>query len=296
MYQLIITTNLTSCLWTEPNRKPGDVVWVRSMEAARHLLENGFARWPNNAEGPREIKPMEPTERKDGGVTTTSAKVLLHRAPGWPVDRFAVIDPEAWRGEVVVCVGGGPSVVPSEIAALEGRCRVIVVNNAYQLAPFADIAYFADHRWWQDFGHRDHPAFKAFQGQKCTIENTGMLVNDASIFMLHNYGTEGLSEKQNGVNTGCNGGFQAMNIAALARPKRIALIGYDMRYVGGRSHWHKGHPPSGTVPEAHYSSMYARSFATALPALQRLGVEVINCSMGSTVKCFPFLPLSEAVA
>ena len=117
---------------------------------------------------------------------------------------------------------------------------MIVVNDAYLLAPWADILYFADWRWWRDFGHRKRAEFKAFQGQKCTIENSGAMVDDPEIFMLHNSGHEGLSEKPNCLHTGSNGGYQAVNIATLAGAKRVVLLGYDMRFHGKRSHFHAG--------------------------------------------------------
>lgn len=110
--------------------------------------------------------------------------------------------------------------------------------------------------------------------------------------MLHNYGNEGLSELLNGLNTGSNGGYQAVNLAALTGARRILLIGYDMRFPGGKSHWHGGHPPSGRVPESSYT-MYARKFSTMLEQLTRLGIEVVNCTDGSAIRCFPFSSLER---
>jgi len=30
-----------------------------------------------------------------------------------------------------------------------GKVRCIIINDAYLLAPFADILYFADSHWWK---------------------------------------------------------------------------------------------------------------------------------------------------
>lgn len=121
---------------------------------------------------------------------------------------------------------------------------------------------------------------------------------DPEVHFLHNYSTTtgdqgGLSETPNGLRTGSNSGFQCINFATLAGSKRILLLGYDMRFDGIRSHWHAGHPAK--VPESHYSVNYARYYNSMLPHLARLGVEVINCSIGSKLKAFPFLPLEEAL-
>lgn len=224
-----------------------------------------------------------------GGGRAARAKVI-RRPDGWPVDRFSVIEP-VWAGETVACIGGGPSVTPEAVASLRGRARVIAINNAYLLAPWAEMCYFADYRWWD--WHRAKPEFKAFAGAKVTIMGTGMLVSDPDVHMLHNYGTEGLSEKPNGLHTGCNGGFQAINIAVLAGAKRIVLLGYDMHYPGGRSHWHAGHPTK--VPEAHYTGNYARLFDTALPQARKLGVSIVNASPGSRLRSFPIVSLETAL-
>lgn len=143
------------------------------------------------------------------------------------------------------------------------------------------MLYFADTRWW--VWHRGRREFIEFAGAKVTIENTGALIGDPEVFMLHNYDHEGLSERPNGLHTGSNGGYQAVNIAVLAGAKRILLLGYDMRFAGGRSHWHAGHPVK--VDEGAYTK-YARNFNTMLPVLKKRGVEVINCTPGSAITAF----------
>lgn len=152
------------------------------------------------------------------------------------------------------------------------------------------MLYFADSRWWE--WHKDREEFKSFAGQKVTIENTGMLIQDEQLHMLHNFGSEGLSDTPNGINTGSNGGYQALNIAYLTGAARVLLLGYDMRYTSGKSHWHGEHPVK--VPEMHYSG-YARKFKSTLAQLQKAKVEVINCSLGSAITAFPIRPLAEVL-
>ena len=172
------------------------------------------------------------------------------------------------------------------------------MNDLYLVAPWADILYFADARWWE-WHHQGlakswpwasftaeqvRERFASFAGQKATIDGTGMMVPDPAVFMLHNHGREGLSEQPNGLHTGMNGGYQAINLAVLAGARRVLLAGYDMRFPGGRSHSHNGHPHS--HPEANYS-LYASKYSSMLPQLGRLGVEVVNCTPGSAITAFP---------
>lgn len=125
-----------------------------------------------------------------------------------------------------------------------------------------------------------------------TIHNTGMMVADPRVFMLKNLGRDGLSEEPNGINTGSNSGYQAINIAVLAGAKRILLLGYDMKFTGGRSHSHNGHPVK--MAEQAYRG-YAKNFASMLPHLKRLGIEVVNCAPGSAITCFPVKAFEQCV-
>ena len=289
--QLEVVQAFTTSAWTEPNQKPGNVVWVNS-DGAKHLIEHGLCRLPK-IDPP---KPPAPGEQRRPMRTSHSA----------PLDRFAVVE-RAWEGQTVVCIAGGPSVTQEQVAVVEraqraGLCKVAVVNDAYLIAPFADLLYFADARWWE-WHHNGiakswpwvkfteeqvRKAMESFAGQKVTIGTTGMMVRDPKVFMLNNdtsvTGKDGgLSTKPNAIRTGSNSGYQVMNVVALAGAKRIALIGYDMRFANGRSHSHNGHPLK--MPESAYRD-YARRFDTMLPQLAELGIEVVNCTPGSAITAF----------
>lgn len=293
MIQLVVMTATTSCIHLQDGLKPGDVCWVRTQAIARELIEAGICRLPPIV-GPQERPQAGPSETKN-----FLARAILRRSDSAPMDRFAVVDP-AWAGETVVCIGGGPSVTEEDLALVAGNktLRSIAINDAYLVAPFADISYFADARWWkwhEDGIEKSWPwkhfsregqkeVWQNFYGQKCSIENTGLLVADPAVFILHNYGTTGLSDRPNGLHTGSNSGYQSINLAYLAGAKRIILLGYDMRFDSkGKSHSHNGHPVR--VYEDAYVN-YAHKFSSMLPQLNARGIEVINCSLESTINVF----------
>lgn len=143
------------------------------------------------------------------------------------------------------------------------------------------MLYAADLRWWE--WHASDPDLRRFEGQRCTIMNTGGSNRDAEVFLLHNYGIEALSDKPNGLCTGSTSGYQAVNLAYLAGAKRIALIGYEMHFPGGRSHWHAGHPVKDL--SSNYER-WARNYQSMLPQLSVAGVEVINCTPDSRITAF----------
>jgi hypothetical protein len=117
-----------------------------------------------------------------------------------------------------------------------------------------------------------------------TIENGDGFPDDPAIYTLHNHGAAGLCEKTNGLMTGQNSGFQAINLAVLAGAKRIALLGYDMKATGGKAHWFGDHPIQ-TAPSV-FSAMI-NNFPSLVKPLGTLGVEVLNCTPGSALECFP---------
>ena len=199
----------------------------------------------------------------------------------------------------MVCIGGGASLTAEDVAlAVASDARIIAINDAYLIAPSADVNYFADARWWK--WHTDGIAkrwiwasftkeeqrerFASFAGIKVTIENTGAMVADPEVFMLHNAGNTGLSAEPNALCTGSNSGYQAINFAVLAGASRILLLGYDMHFAGTRSHSHNGHPLA--VPEGIYVS-FAPKYRSMLPHLEARGVSVVNCSPGSRIDAFP---------
>lgn len=99
----------------------------------------------------------------------------------------------------------------------------------------------------------------------------------------------GLSSQPDTLHTGCNGGYQTVNMAVLAGGARIVLVGYDMRYVDGRSNWHTPHPVASY--ESWYSDVYRPQFKQmgALPK----GVSILNASPDSALTCFPKVPLES---
>lgn len=212
----------------------------------------------------------------------------------------------AWEGETVVCIASGPSLTAEQVELARGRAKVIVVNDNYLIAPWADLLYFADLKWydwhlqglpkswpWASFSAEQvRASFAGFAGAKVSIGDISSKMSN-SVFVLKNYGVEGLSEDPSGLRTGMNSGYQAVNIAVLAGAKRVLLLGYDMKFSGNRSHSHNGHPVQ--MPAEAYLK-YGLRFSSMLPQLNKLGVEVINCSPDSSIGCFKREDVGKALS
>lgn len=169
----------------------------------------------------------------------------------------------------------------------------IAVNDAYLLAPWADVLYFADERWWH--WHKDKEPYRAFAGLKVCIEPSCNFINEPRVFCLKNYGQvdgRGVSEKPDGLATGSAGGYQAINFAYLAGATRILLLGFDGDTGSKQTHFFGDHP----IPTS-------KSWLQGLPYLmQKLndvlkakGVDIVNCSATSVFSCFRRGELSDEV-
>ena len=196
---------------------------------------------------------------------------------GWKV-------PREWVGETAVCIASGPSLTTADVQYVRDKARVIVVNNNYQLAPWADVLYACDGRWW-----RWHREAQKFAGLKVSLKVHGARPPD--VRQLKKGQMRDLSLDPGVLNHGNNGGYQALNLAVLFGATRILLLGYDMKRTGDKAHWHKDHP----IPTPDLFSGWRHNYATLVKPLAVSGVTVINCTRETALKCFPCQPLEQAL-
>lgn len=213
--------------------------------------------------------------------------------------------PEMWHASTIVCIGGGPSLTPAQVEACKDRLdergvrvRVIAINNAYKLAPWADILYFCDCKWWG--WHRKH--LGTWKGMIVRLQGGGHDFGDPRIKVLRNENEDGkhhggLADRRDALRPGKNSGYQAINLAVHLGARRIVLIGYDMAsaLVDGRpkTHWDGDHP-GGTAPQV-FERLMLPHFDTLVQPLAARGVEIINATPGSKLRCFPMKPLEQAI-
>jgi hypothetical protein len=193
-----------------------------------------------------------------------------------------------WPDSTVVCVASGPSLTQADVDLCRDRARVIVVNDNYRLAPWADVLYAADAAWW-----RLHQGVPGFVGLKYSIGSGA----PKGVIRLRNTGNSGLEVDPSGLRTGRNSGYQAINLAVHFGARRILLLGYDCQGgVTGTSHWFGEHPHGLNRPSTAMYQSWQTYFATLVAPLASLGVDVINCSRRTAVTCFPRQSLTEALA
>jgi hypothetical protein len=92
---------------------------------------------------------------------------------------------------------------------------------------------------------------------------------------------------------GSNSGFAGLNLAVQLGYTDIALLGFDFRWDGARSHFHEGYGQRKSVERN--LTVWANAFDEAARQLAGTGVTVTNFvgRLGSRVKAFPTAPLAD---
>jgi hypothetical protein len=203
-----------------------------------------------------------------------------------------------WDGQTVAVLASGPSMTQevAETVRLAG-VRTIAVNNQAiptngkaAMAPWADILYAADYRWW----HFNKDAVMEFKGRRVAIDTQNdrwpRELMEAVVFLRHG-GADGFDERPDYIRSGGNSGYQGVHLAIKLGARRVVLCGFDMHSKRGE-HWFGSH-----FWRKGYNSRYdlfLNRFAKGAPEL-KARADIINTTPGSALKCFPFMSLEDAL-
>lgn len=182
-------------------------------------------------------------------------------------------------------VGGGPSLSSFDWSLLNNKIT-IAINNAYQVLPQASICYFTDNDWFSthQISLLQHPGIKV-KGSLPQHHIHHPKVKEYTLTQV-----SGLASNGN-LAHGYNSAHAAPNLAYTLGFKTIYLLGIDMGYTGGVSHWHDttNHRVDN---ELVYRQMITAFEETAIELVSR-GIEVINLNPQSKLKCFKMMEYNE---
>ena len=210
------------------------------------------------------------------------------------------VEPE-WQGETAAILASGPSMTREQADHVRGKCRVIAVNNqgidtvdsttgelVPALAPWADILYAADAKWWRNY----HDRALKFAGRKVTIKDT--LPWDDVFNLKQSIEHPTFDPRPTHLANGGNSGYQAIHLAVHLGATRIVLLGFDMKNgANRRRHWFGSHP--GRLDSRGSFPAWIHAMEKLSRVLERMGVEVINCTPGSALRCFRRGKLEEVL-
>lgn len=162
----------------------------------------------------------------------------------------------------------GPSASAEQAAQAHARgLHIGVVNNAFELWPQAYFIAATDGAWW-----RKNPAAKELPGRKFTMHSVPDVERVKVIPAL---------------NTICNSGVLALEVAKMLGATRIELYGVDMR----GSHFFGPYENGLRNTQPHQRLQHLKQYAKWAKANR--DIEVINCTPGSALTCFPMARLDE---
>lgn len=163
----------------------------------------------------------------------------------------------------------GASLTPAAVARVR-HLPCIAVNNAWELAPWAQALCANDAAWW-----RVHPEARAFAGdQWCGSKVDGIQwMKPARHCSTHS-----------------NSGLRALDLAIHHYgATQVLLLGVDL----AGPHYHPAHPAPLGNPNAVRFALFRNQFDNYAKHVR--GVEVVNCSPISTLDTFPKCSLDEAL-
>jgi hypothetical protein len=198
----------------------------------------------------------------------------------------------AWKGERCFVIGGGPSLTGFDWEMLRGAERIIAVNRAIEVVPWADMMFSMDSRlyeWYHEKRDRMKPeclvAYDKFKGLKVWLDSHCYRFQP-DIYMVRWLGKWGVSMSlEKGIYSGGNSGYAAMMTAVALGCNPIVLLGFDMGHDHGKSHFHDGYPMRSCDP---VTRSWIDGFNQAAPIIKSAGIQVINANPSSNIRCFPF--------
>lgn len=130
-----------------------------------------------------------------------------------------------------------------------------------------------------------------FQGELWTVSEASR--DKYGLYWMRYGRSAGFTADPDTINGGGNSGFQAIHLAATFGAKRIVLIGYDMQRTEGKLHWHGKH--WGRLPNGNGFPSWIKQMTPLAKDLRKMGVEVINSTKSTALRCFPRLALEDAL-
>jgi hypothetical protein len=202
--------------------------------------------------------------------------------------------------KTAIVAGNGPSLTPGLIRIInqqKGKHRIFGCNNAiFYLDLDAHLA--CNYQWWDFYAEqvKEHPCDK-WTPRKESAEKYPW------VRYIEERWEDGLSTDKSYICAHHGSGPQILNIALHYGYERFLLIGWDMRYPGkisnhqynGQRHFFGEYPSSmqhwpRTGQNGELTGLI-KEMETIKP--ERYGIEIINCSPGSAMKCFPMSTLEE---
>lgn len=206
---------------------------------------------------------------------------------------YHVLPDGSWKGKRCFIIGGGPSLRGFDFSRLQGELS-IGVNRAFTGVD-CTILFFMDRECYEwmiggDLGGEVQRKFRAFKGFKVCLY-IALYDYPRDIRLLRNTGSTAFtSSMRNGIGSGTNSGYAALNLAVCLGANPIYLLGFDMSGSSdGKWHWwHGAYPQRPMTTEKKVYRKFMQDFERVAPELKSRDVRVVNLNRQSALQCFEF--------
>ncbi len=106
----------------------------------------------------------------------------------------------------------------------------------------------------------------------------------------------GVSTTPGTIRHGGNSGFQAVSLALHFGAARVVLLGYDMQFTDGRTHWHGDHRGTAKNPMGNPIAKRMKDWIGRFEQLAaEAAVPIVNATRQTALACFPRATIEEAL-
>lgn len=188
-----------------------------------------------------------------------------------------------WSGRTVVCLASGPSLTVEDCEAVRASgYPTIVTNTTFRRCLWASMLFGYDSRWWK--AHAKEVVESGFAGR---LLCASPIAPNLGVETVHNAPW---------LRSYPNSGACSIAIAIAGRASRVVLLGFDCAPMGSRLHWHEDHPPAFGMTNCASISAWPRHFRNVARDAEREGVEVVNASRATALRCFRRGSLADLMA
>ena len=180
-----------------------------------------------------------------------------------------------WSDRTVAVLASGPSLTIEDVEAIrKANITTIAVNSTWEVAPFCDVLYAGDHRWWKANADKVNIPAKRFSRSS----------NSEKKYDAKYHRTQ--------LGNSYNSGQLAIEFAIMRNAKRVIMLGFDCSVKNGVHH-HGKHKESPN-PNVERCNRWKKQFADLRKFYKK--ADVVNCSRYTEINCFPVKPLENVLA
>jgi len=158
---------------------------------------------------------------------------------------------------------------------------------AQELALGPDALLFTDHNWFED----NEEWVRGFGGLRFTLSRASS--NECpELLRLENSWMEEFKPQGVGpLRDGRSSGHRIVSLSVMLGAKYVLLLGFDMRLVDGRSHYHNEYHnnENGRLYQDEFIASFGGWYNDAL----RVGCEILNATPNSALEEFPQISLEK---